>query len=179
MVLGCLLLLSVSTSGESTPDVAAAPCTDLADTPCTTASPPPAVSTPAATDDAISDSPPPPASLTNDLTTEELTQILYEVYSYPPLPPAVPLTPHSIAAAALKSGGAAAMPAHAGIEPLSLTSPSHLSELNHYVFGGRRDFCRPFRVLVAGGGTGQKTANLMAQLVDMNRKRIMNDRRSR
>jgi SAM-dependent methyltransferase len=33
-------------------------------------------------------------------------------------------------------------------------SPSHLLEVNHYLFAGRRDFRKPFRALVAGGGTG-------------------------
>lgn len=45
-------------------------------------------------------------------------------------------------------------------------SPSHLAELNHYVFAGRRDFARPFRVLVAGGGTGDATVMLAQQLAD-------------
>lgn len=45
-------------------------------------------------------------------------------------------------------------------------SPSHLAELNHYVFAGRRDFTRPFRVLVAGGGTGDATVMLAQQLAD-------------
>jgi SAM-dependent methyltransferase len=40
-----------------------------------------------------------------------------------------------------------------GPEPIT-GSPSHLDELNHFVFGGRLDFARPFRALVAGGGTG-------------------------
>jgi len=43
-------------------------------------------------------------------------------------------------------------------------SPSHMDELNHYVFGGRRDFSKPFRVLVAGGGTGDATIMLAQQL---------------
>jgi SAM-dependent methyltransferase len=45
-------------------------------------------------------------------------------------------------------------------------SPSHLLEINHYVFGGRRDFTRPFRALVAGGGTGDGTIMLAQQLAD-------------
>ena len=45
-------------------------------------------------------------------------------------------------------------------------SPRHLDELNHYVFGGRRDFTRPFRALVAGGGTGDATIMLAQQLAD-------------
>lgn len=45
-------------------------------------------------------------------------------------------------------------------------SPSHLAELDHYVFAGRRDASRPFRVLVAGGGTGDATVMLAQQLSD-------------
>ncbi len=45
-------------------------------------------------------------------------------------------------------------------------SPSHVDELNHYVFGGARDFSRPFRALVAGGGTGDATVMLAQQLAD-------------
>ncbi len=43
-------------------------------------------------------------------------------------------------------------------------SPSHLDELNHYVFGGRRDFKQPFRALIAGGGTGDAAIMLAQQL---------------
>jgi SAM-dependent methyltransferase len=46
-------------------------------------------------------------------------------------------------------------------------SPSRLLELNHYVFGGRRDFSKPFRALVAGGGTGDATIMLAQQLQDI------------
>ncbi len=45
-------------------------------------------------------------------------------------------------------------------------SPSHILELNHYVFAGRRDFAEPLRVLVAGGGTGDATIMLAQQLAD-------------
>ncbi len=45
-------------------------------------------------------------------------------------------------------------------------SPSHRDELNHYLFGGRRDFSRPFRALVAGGGTGDAAIMLAQQLAD-------------
>jgi SAM-dependent methyltransferase len=61
-------------------------------------------------------------------------------------------------------------PARPGDRPV-LQSPSHLVEVNHYLWGGRRDFCGAgkdrFRVLVAGGGTGGKTLQLAQQLVDM------------
>ena len=33
-------------------------------------------------------------------------------------------------------------------------SPSHPHEIDHFLFAGQRDWSRPFRVLVAGGGTG-------------------------
>lgn len=45
-------------------------------------------------------------------------------------------------------------------------SPSHLDELNHYVFAGRLDHRRPLRVLVAGGGTGDGTIQIAQQLAD-------------
>lgn len=41
-------------------------------------------------------------------------------------------------------------------------SPSDLDEIRHYVFGGRLDLERPFRALVAGGGTGD-AAIMLAQ----------------
>ncbi len=46
-------------------------------------------------------------------------------------------------------------------------SPSHILEIDHYVFAGRRDFAKPFRVLVAGGGTGDATIMLAQQLADL------------
>jgi SAM-dependent methyltransferase len=49
---------------------------------------------------------------------------------------------------------------------LVVGSPSHLDQLNHCVFGGRLDFAAPFRVLVAGGGTGDATIMLGQQLRD-------------
>lgn len=45
-------------------------------------------------------------------------------------------------------------------------SPSRLLEIDHYLFGGRRDWTRPFRALVAGGGTGDATVMLAQQLAD-------------
>lgn len=47
-------------------------------------------------------------------------------------------------------------------------SPSHLAELNHYLFAGARDFARPFRALVAGGGTGDGLIMLAQHLSDRN-----------
>lgn len=49
---------------------------------------------------------------------------------------------------------------------LVVGSPSNLVELNHYLFAGRRDFSRPFRALVAGGGTGDAAIMLAQQLAD-------------
>jgi ubiquinone/menaquinone biosynthesis C-methylase UbiE len=46
-------------------------------------------------------------------------------------------------------------------------SPSHILEINHYLFAGRRDFTRPFRALFAGGGTGDGTIMLAQQLADI------------
>ena len=43
-------------------------------------------------------------------------------------------------------------------------SPSHLLEINHYIFGGKRDFTLPFRALIAGGGTGDAAVMLAQQL---------------
>jgi SAM-dependent methyltransferase len=45
-------------------------------------------------------------------------------------------------------------------------SPSRLAELDHFVFGGRRDLRRPFRALIAGGGTGDAAIMLGQQLAD-------------
>ena len=46
-------------------------------------------------------------------------------------------------------------------------SPSHILEINHYLFAGRRDFGRPFRALFAGGGTGDGSIMLAQQLADL------------
>ena len=46
-------------------------------------------------------------------------------------------------------------------------SPSHLAEINHYLFAGARHFgpgAPPFRALVAGGGTGDGAIMLAQQL---------------
>lgn len=66
----------------------------------------------------------------------------YEVYPYPPRDPADE-------ASRLVTG-----------------SPSHIAELDHYLFRGRRDFQRPFRALIAGGGTGDASVMLAQQLAD-------------
>ena len=43
-------------------------------------------------------------------------------------------------------------------------SPSHLHEIDHWVFGATRPASRPLRALVAGGGTGDATIMLAAQM---------------
>jgi ubiquinone/menaquinone biosynthesis C-methylase UbiE len=45
-------------------------------------------------------------------------------------------------------------------------SPSHLAEVVHVVFGGVFDPAKPFRALVAGGGTGDAAIMLAQQLRD-------------
>lgn len=52
-------------------------------------------------------------------------------------------------------------------EKIEVMFPSNLTEINHFVFGGRRDFTQPFRVLVAGGGTGDATVMLAQQMADL------------
>jgi SAM-dependent methyltransferase len=45
-------------------------------------------------------------------------------------------------------------------------SPSHPLEIDHFIYGGRRDWSVPLRALVAGGGTGDglvQLAQMMAQ----------------
>jgi SAM-dependent methyltransferase len=49
---------------------------------------------------------------------------------------------------------------------LIVGSPSDPAEIDHYVFGGARDWSRPFRALVAGGGTGDALAMLAQRLTD-------------
>ncbi|MFQ5955758.1 MAG: class I SAM-dependent methyltransferase, partial [Kiloniellales bacterium] len=45
-------------------------------------------------------------------------------------------------------------------------SPSHLREIEHYLFDGRLPKERPFKVLIAGGGTGDGLIMLAQQLTD-------------
>ncbi len=49
---------------------------------------------------------------------------------------------------------------------LIVGSPGNIHEINHYLFAGKRDFSKPFRVLIAGGGTGDSTIMLAQQLKD-------------
>ncbi|MEM9048144.1 MAG: class I SAM-dependent methyltransferase [Pseudomonadota bacterium] len=46
-------------------------------------------------------------------------------------------------------------------------SPSALHEIDHYLFGGTRDWRRLFRALVAGGGTGDGLIQLAQGLADL------------
>ncbi len=50
---------------------------------------------------------------------------------------------------------------------LIVGSPSGRDEINHFLFGGARDWRQPFRALVAGGGTGDALIMLAQQLVDV------------
>ncbi len=45
-------------------------------------------------------------------------------------------------------------------------SPSDAREIDHYLFAGRRDWTKPFRALVAGGGTGDALVMLAQHLAD-------------
>lgn len=47
---------------------------------------------------------------------------------------------------------------------LIVSELDHLSRIDHHGFGGRRDFDEPFRILVAGGGTGDALVFLAEQL---------------
>jgi SAM-dependent methyltransferase len=44
----------------------------------------------------------------------------------------------------------------------------YLGEINHWLFEGKKDFTKNFRVLIAGGGTGDSTVYLAEQLKDTN-----------
>ncbi len=47
---------------------------------------------------------------------------------------------------------------------LIVGSPSHPFEIDHWLFGGQRDWSKPLRALVAGGGTGDGLIQLAAIL---------------
>lgn len=47
-------------------------------------------------------------------------------------------------------------------------SPSAVAEIDHYLYGGKRDWSQPFRALVAGGGTGDGLIMLAQQLAERN-----------
>ncbi|TFL19546.1 class I SAM-dependent methyltransferase [Jannaschia formosa] len=52
---------------------------------------------------------------------------------------------------------------------LVVGSPSRPAEMDHFLWGGRRDWSRPLRVLVAGGGSGDGTVQLAQLLTDAKR----------
>lgn len=47
---------------------------------------------------------------------------------------------------------------------LIIGSPSLPQEIDHFIFGGRRDWSKPLRILVAGGGTGDGLIQLTTLL---------------
>ena len=52
---------------------------------------------------------------------------------------------------------------------LAAGSPSHLREIDHWVFGASRPASRPLNALIAGGGTGDATIMLAQQMTDLGR----------
>ncbi len=52
---------------------------------------------------------------------------------------------------------------------LVVGSPSHLREVDHWIFGARRPAAAPLRALVAGGGSGDATVMLAQQMTDQGR----------
>jgi SAM-dependent methyltransferase len=52
---------------------------------------------------------------------------------------------------------------------LVVGSPSHLREIDHWVFGAKRPASQPLRALVAGGGTGDATIMLAQQMTSLGR----------
>jgi SAM-dependent methyltransferase len=52
---------------------------------------------------------------------------------------------------------------------LIIGSPSHLREVDHWIFGARRPASQPLRALVAGGGSGDATVMLAQQMASAGR----------
>jgi SAM-dependent methyltransferase len=52
---------------------------------------------------------------------------------------------------------------------LIVGSPSHVREIDHWVFGATRDAGQPLNALVAGGGTGDATVMLATQMTRLGR----------
>ena len=52
---------------------------------------------------------------------------------------------------------------------LIIGSPSHLREVDHWIFGARRPASQPLRALVAGGGSGDATVMLAQQMAHAGR----------
>ena len=59
-------------------------------------------------------------------------------------------------------------PASAETLPIQVGLPSDIRFINHHIFEGRRDFSKPLRLLVAGGGTGDAVVGLGSQLKALN-----------
>ncbi len=53
------------------------------------------------------------------------------------------------------------------------TFEGYLSNINHYLYSGKQNFKKGFRVLVAGGGTGDSTIWLAKQLMDYPKSEIV------
>jgi SAM-dependent methyltransferase len=49
---------------------------------------------------------------------------------------------------------------------LIVGSPSDVREIDHYLFAGRRDWAKPFKALIAGGGTGDALVMMAQQLAN-------------
>ena len=49
-------------------------------------------------------------------------------------------------------------------------SPSSPVEIDHYLFAGQRDWSKPLRALVAGGGTGDALIQLAQMLTSAGRR---------
>ncbi|WP_297777647.1 class I SAM-dependent methyltransferase [uncultured Roseovarius sp.] len=49
-------------------------------------------------------------------------------------------------------------------------SPSHVLEIDHFLFQGQRDWRKPLRALIAGGGTGDGLIQLAQQMKDAGRE---------
>ncbi|CAK0779475.1 Methyltransferase family protein [Azospirillaceae bacterium] len=81
--------------------------------------------------------------ITRDVIMTDALRVQYEAYPYP-----------------------ARVPADEA-RRLITGSPSHLAEINHYLFGGCLDFQAPLRILFAGGGSGDGTIMLAQQLHDV------------
>jgi SAM-dependent methyltransferase len=52
---------------------------------------------------------------------------------------------------------------------LIIGSPSHLREIDHWIFAGRRPASRPLRALMAGGGSGDGSIMLAQQMTSLGR----------
>ena len=52
---------------------------------------------------------------------------------------------------------------------LIIGSPSHLAEVDHWIFGARRPASRPLNALMAGGGSGDGTIMLAQQMASAGR----------